>query len=433
MLHCANLRNPVSAFFAKLPQDTANDNSEAEIPSNSVDSNSVDSVILDTVGFGLLGSPTFSQGSQNGIETSLPPDDVFTQRLRFNVSDPGNFSQVRLTPRSLLFLAEMTSPVLTSVSHCAMATEFEILLPGSDAHHVDAALDALESLDRIESSLTVYDPNSEISQVNRWGFQKDVPLTDPTLELMERSLRWCQKTDGAFDITAGPLVRAWGFTQRRGRKPSRDEIDSALSKVGYQKIKLDREQRSIRLLADEMEINLGAIGKGHALDKIVDQIKACGVENALIHGGNSSVIAIGHRHQEEKNGWPVGIAHPTKSNRRLGQVRLTDAALATSGSGKQYFHHQGRRYGHVIDPRTGYPAGDLLSLTVIANNATDAEALSTGYFVEGSEGVSRIDFCGDMQDADFPPDHPIGMIVVEPGKRQDSVRVTRFGSIDWEE
>ncbi|TWT98517.1 FAD:protein FMN transferase [Stieleria varia] len=310
-----------------------------------------------------------------------------------------------------------SGPLLTSVSHRAMATEFVVMLPATDAHLVDAALNALESLDAIEKRLTVYDPESEVSAINRSAADSAVAVSELTFELLTKSLLWSHRTQGAFDVTAGPLITAWGFTQRRGRKPSRLEVESALQSVGHEKVLLDEIKRTVQFTQPGVAINLGAIGKGHALDILLTQLVDAGIRNALIHGGNSSVIAIGDQEpesdSEDRHGWLVGLAHPTKPGRRVAGVRLKNGALSTSGSGKQFFHHQGRRYGHVIDPRTGYPAGDLLSLTVIEANATDAEAQSTGYFVIGREGMRTT-----MAEHDLPP-----LIAVAPGNRQDEVRI----------
>lgn len=338
----------------------------------------------------------------------------------------------------------MNSSHLTTVTHRAMATEFAIMLPEGDAHLMDAALSAIEWLDEIESKLTIYDRQSEISQVNAFAAERSVPLSSETFGLIQSSQSWSEKTQGAFDVTAGPLIDAWGFTRRRGKKPTSIEIESALERVGYQHVCLNDTDRSIRFAKSGMSINLGGIGKGHAIDQILFRLKEAGVRNALVHGGNSSIAAIGNRYgdpsdsQDESGasrGWPVGLAHPTKPKRRLGVLNLYNQALSTSGSGKQFFHHRGRRYGHVIDPRTGYPAGDLLSLTVLSNHATDAEALSTAMFVAGSHTVrefhERIEknnhgFCAGESPSAFP------MVAVSQGDRQDSVLVERFGEIGWE-
>ena len=176
-----------------------------------------------------------------------------------------------------------------------------------------------------------------------------------------------------------------------------------------------------------MAINLGAIGKGDALDRLVEKLLQSGVQNFLIHGGKSSIVARGNQHVDSGHsdygrGWKVGIAHPTKPQRRLKGIWLRDQSLATSGSGKQFFHYQGRRFGHVIDPRTGYPAGDLLSLTLLHESAAAADACATGLFVAGSDEIRRVQTANLLT---------MPMLCVRRGKRQDAVELETFGDWDW--
>ncbi|MEM9828511.1 MAG: FAD:protein FMN transferase, partial [Planctomycetota bacterium] len=288
----------------------------------------------------------------------------------------------------------MASPLrLTHVSHRAMATDFVAYLPPHvPQYSVDRALDALEELDRIEARLTVYRPDSDVSKINASAGIAAVRVDAMTLRLIRRSIELSRRSEGRFDITAGPLVDAWGFGMRRGRKPNDQEIAAATALVGYEKIEIDETRSSVHLPLSGMKINLGAIGKGFALDFIADRFRCEDIDDFLIHGGASSVIASGNPlasddpadnpgdDRDEDHGrapidggdvaWTVGVAHPTKPKRSVGQIKLRDAAMATSGSGKQFFHHRGKRYGHVIDPRSGYPAGELLSLTLITKSAT---------------------------------------------------------------
>ncbi len=329
--------------------------------------------------------------------------------------------------------------MLTTLSHRAMAAEFCILLAPSDQHLADAALDALEALDQIEANLTVYRPESEISKINSQAGICPVAVSESTLGLIQRSLQWSQHTSGAFDITAGPLVRAWGFTERKGQKPSSEKLRETLKRVGYQRVQVSPADRTVLLEMVGMEINLGAIGKGYALDQLADSLQQRGLRNFLIHGGGSSVLARGNQgarpqdsdsdDESTPGGWAVGIAHPTQSNHRLAGIRLHNEALSTSGTGKQFFHHRGRRYGHVIDPRTGHPAGDLLSLTTVAPNATDAEASSTAYFVMGFEKIRA--YVADAQNTveqGFPEPR---FIATRELDRKGTVEVIPLSQFDW--
>jgi thiamine biosynthesis lipoprotein len=313
--------------------------------------------------------------------------------------------------------------MLTTITHQAMAAEFAVILAQADAHLIESAFEALELLDQIEADLTVYRADSEISRINAGAFEGPVEASESTFGLLKRSIHWSERTGGAFDVTAGPLIRCWGFTQRRGRKPTAEEIRKAVAVVGYKNVELCDEDRSVRLRRPGMEINLGAIGKGFALDELTQHLVDRGLNHFLIHGGGSSVIARGDQIAGSGDGWAVGLAHPTRPTQRLAGIRLRGEALSTSGSGKQFFHHRGRRFGHVIDPRTGYPAGELLSLTAIASNATDAEACSTAYFVCGTEAIRA---AAAAADENLPR-----MIGVSAEGRQGSVRVVPFAEFDW--
>ena len=312
-------------------------------------------------------------------------------------------------------------PVLTEVTRKAMATEFVILLPPHSSKAVELAVTALEQLDKIEQNLTIYRPDSEVSRINQMADEHPVLISSLTFQLIEKAVQWSQRTNGAFDITAGPLVKAWGFTERSGRKPDSNEIESARERVGYQHLLLNSTQQTVQFAKPNMSINLGGIGKGDALDQIASELRQGGLNDFLIHGGNSSVIAAGDQNLSSGMGWPVGISHPTKPKRRLAGVWLRDQALATSGSGKQFFHHRGVRYGHVIDPRTGFPAGDLASLTVITDSAADADACGTGLFVSGSSEIEIL-----SHEPWFP-----NTVLISQDERQDQMKVSCYGEINW--
>lgn len=320
-----------------------------------------------------------------------------------------------------------------------MACDFVILV--RDAHQqighrsvADVVLDALESVDAIERRLTVYDARSEVSAVNRAAGERPVRVSAETFALLEHAVRLSESTGGAFDITAGPLIDAWGFTTRRGRKPTLEEIGQALALVGMDQLRLDAEARTAELCQPKMRINLGAIGKGDAIDHLASRLKTAGICDFLIHAGHSSVLACGNQFEpptsesvdgaepdQPPRGWKVGIAHPTKPNRRIAGIWLIDAALGTSGSGKQFFHHRGKRYGHVIDPRTGQPAGDMLSISVVTPQAVDADALATGLFVNGRERAREF----------AEANGPMPLIMVAAGTRQDAVDVQTVGDWTW--
>ncbi len=331
----------------------------------------------------------------------------------------------------------MNGPLVTEITRRAMATEFGVVLPGQDRAAIEVAVDALDDLGRLESLMSIYQPASQISEVNRLAGIRPVRVATELIEVLLRGRAIWRLTNGAFDITAGPLVRCWGFTQRRGKKPAIEEIEVARSLVGSERLQVDPAARSVYLVDRSMEINLGGIGKGYALDSIAARLFDRGVEDFLIHGGRSSIVARGSDQADRDLGWGVGIEHPLRPGVRLGQIRLRNQALATSGSGKQFFHVKGKRQGHVFDPRTGYPAGDMLSISVITASGMDADALSTACFVDGLAAArerigTRNLLAGSPPEAS--PDWPSQAIAVVPDERGDEVIVHclgAFGKLDW--
>ena len=265
----------------------------------------------------------------------------------------------------------------------AMACRFEVTLPDEDARHVEAARAALDEADRVEAVLTVFREGSEVAAVNREASAGPVVVGEMLFALLERSRALHEATGGAFDPTSGPLTRCWGFLAREGRLPSAAEIAEAMASVGFEKVRLEPTARTVRFQAAGMALNFGSIGKGLALDRMAAVLRERGVPRALVSAGGSSAIALGGGH-----GFMVDLTSPRVPH-RLGRLYLGEAALGTSGAGQQYFEAKGRRYGHVIDPRTGWPCEGVLSASAVAREATLADALSTAFLVGGPELAER--------------------------------------------
>ena len=266
------------------------------------------------------------------------------------------------------------------VSRTAMACRFEVTLPHTAQAGVRAASAALDEVARLEQQLTVFRLDSEISRINQRAATEAVPVEPALFDLLRRCQELARVTAGAFDITAGPLSRCWGFLRREGRIPTPEEIEAARACVGSDKLLLDAETRTICFVQPGVEINLGSVGKGYALDCVVGHLRGA-VATALLSAGSSSMRALGNG--ERGAGWTVGIRHPRRLQQRLAVLRLRNAALATSGSEEQFFEHAGQRYGHIIDPRTGWPADGVAGVTVIAASAAEADALATAFYVGG--------------------------------------------------
>jgi len=287
----------------------------------------------------------------------------------------------------------------------AMACEFGVVMNPGPPRQVMLASDALDMIQALEAQMTVYRAESELSEINRRAASGPVTVEESLFRLLSLARDVSEETAGAFDPTSGPLIALWRRCRGEGRIPTTAEIAQTLSIVGMSHVHFEPDQKSIWFDRPGVELNLGAIGKGHAVDRAAAFLVQEGLESWLFHGGYSSVLVRGPHAGHD--GWPVGLRNPLIPHERLGTILLCDQALATSGSNVQYFRHEGRRYGHILDPRTGWPPSHLLSVTVVAPTAAAADALSTAFFVAGVENSLR--YCDN---------HPeIGAIFVRSPER----------------
>ena len=268
------------------------------------------------------------------------------------------------------------------LSTTAMASEFEVVLNPGSSGQLPAASAALDLVHQLEDQYSIYRPHSELSRINEFGAQSPQPVEPRLFELLVRAVQYSGETEGAFDPTAGPVVALWRACRAERRIPTNDEMMQALSRVGCQNVVIDATERTIEFSKLGTTLNLNAMGKGYALDRAAELLDEPGGD-WLIHGGFSSILGRGTH--SGFGGWPVGIRHPLFPHRQLAALLLQNRAVSTSGSAYQYFRHHGKRYGHLIDPRTGWPVDSMLSVTVVSPNAAQAEVLSTAFFVLGVE------------------------------------------------
>ncbi|MDR1963589.1 MAG: FAD:protein FMN transferase [Planctomycetaceae bacterium] len=300
---------------------------------------------------------------------------------------------------------------LLSVSRRAMNDEFEAVFPRLDfPQGTKAALDALDEVERLEQILSVFRFDSRIQYINLTAHETPVRLDDELFDLIAFCVEIAEATGGAVDITSGLLWKVWGFSRRQGRIPSSSELEAALENVDYRLLELNPETKTIRFGKKGVELNFGCVGKGFALDIAARKLREQGVDRFLFQGGLSSVLAGG-------SGWKIGVAHPMRPGTRLAELTLNEEAVATSGSQKQFFRHNGRRYSHLIDPRTGQPAEKVLSVTVLAPTGTLAELLSTAFFVLGLEPTEE--YCTK---------HPeIAAVMTIPTPKRAGFEIRSFG------
>ncbi|MEN0111108.1 MAG: FAD:protein FMN transferase, partial [Planctomycetota bacterium] len=245
---------------------------------------------------------------------------------------------------------------VVTLARRAMACEWELRLVSTESEdHTPAGLAALDVVERVEDRLTVYRETSDLIELNRTAADGPAPVDGDLLRLLRMCDTLHRDTDGAFDPTSGPLSRVWGFHRREGRLPSDEEIAAALDTVGWSHVSVDAAAGVVRFDRDGVELNSNSIGKGWALDRAGEVLAERGVADSLMHGGRSTLLARGsNRLQGHDAGWQAGVRHPLAPDRRLAEFTLHNEAFSTSGSGTQFFEHEGRRYGHVIDPRTGW-------------------------------------------------------------------------------
>jgi len=307
----------------------------------------------------------------------------------------------------------------------AMACQFEVILnAGQHARSAELAIAALDLVETLETQMTVYRGDSEIIALNRLAAKRPVAVEPRLFRLIEQAVALHRESNGAFDITAGPLSQAWGFSRRQGRVPNEAELAAAIARVGSERIELDSDQGTVRFTQPEIEINLNSIGKGYALDRCAELMQAEGLNDFLWQGGNSSVLARGSSGGSDAGGgWIVGVGDPTRPGGRLAEIRLRDRALGTSGAAHQFFRHDGRRFGHILDPRTGWPAERMLSVTVVAPTAAEADALATAFYVMGVD--DSVELCESRPE--------IGAALVFPNASGNAVELVTVGlnENDW--
>jgi FAD:protein FMN transferase len=271
----------------------------------------------------------------------------------------------------------------------AMGSTFEIYLYAPDGVRAAELFEAAAAeIERVEAVLSHYRPASELSRLNTRAGHGPVRTDPEVFALLELSLELSRRTAGAFDITVGRLMQGWGFFRGSGHYPSREALDEARAQTGWAKVKLDRAERTVHFLVPGLQLDPGAIGKGYAVDRVADLFRAVGVRAALIGFGASSFYALGA--PPGRPGWPIRIPNPVVPATALSTAVLRDQALSTSGSFEKFFELEGRRYSHLMDPRTGHPVAGMIQATVITPSATYADALSTALFVVGPEGATRL-------------------------------------------
>jgi FAD:protein FMN transferase len=270
-----------------------------------------------------------------------------------------------------------------------MGTFCEIQICHSDASFAEQATRrAFDEMERVERVLSNYDPESELSALNREGSRIPFRVSDELFEFVRRCQSLYEATEHAFDPTVGALVRLWGFFTSHPGKPSDRDIADAKTKSGFDKVKLNDEARTVSYAVAGMELDLGGIGKGYAVDRAVQVLREMNVDAALVSAGGSTLYGLGF--PPGRPGWRIAISNPADWQQAAAHVDLCGSSLSTSGVTERSVEAGSHRYSHIFDPRTGEPVERMCQVTVIAPNATESDALTKAAYILPRDSVVNL-------------------------------------------
>ena len=281
----------------------------------------------------------------------------------------------------------------------------------------EAALNETQKvIGEIEKVCNIFKPESELSRLNRTAFEKEFVCSPLLWEMLTAADHYYRFTGGAYDPTVQPLMKLWGFRKKRQTLPSEAEIREAMKKVGWDKVKLDPEKRSVRFLTEGIGIDFGGIAKGFALEEALKTARKTGVKSAVFNlGGNIGCIS-----PEKREPFRIGIRDPESPEGRLGNIEMRNNCVATSGNYERYVIIDGKQYTHIMDPRTGMPVSGMLSVTIVTPRGTDSDALSTAIFVKGEKFAEEV--CRKIPGT--------GVLIVRSAPEDPAGRkILRFGSL----
>ncbi|GAB4159118.1 MAG: FAD:protein FMN transferase [Winogradskyella sp.] len=270
-----------------------------------------------------------------------------------------------------------------------MGSRFDITVVAKDSLESETFIKmAIDEIERIENLISSWDENSQTSKINRYSGIKPVEVDLELFRLIERSIAISKLTDGAFDISYASMDKIWKFDGSMKEMPTEDEIKASVEKVGFKNIILDKSKNTVFLKLKGMKIGFGAIGKGYAADKAKELLISKGVTAGIINASGDM-----NTWGKQPNGkeWKVAITNPLNKNKAFALLPINNSAVVTSGDYEKFVNFNGVRYSHIIDPRTGFPASGIISVTVFAPKAELADALATSVFVMGKDtGLDRI-------------------------------------------
>ncbi len=292
-----------------------------------------------------------------------------------------------------------------------MGTVVDITLYGNDEQLLKLASDAgFAEIKRLEALMSHYKEDSDVSRINRYAGKNTVTVSPETIEVIETAKKISEISSGAFDITMGVFGKAWRFTKDDNAgpiPPAKKDVEPLLTLIDYKQIIIDKITGTVKLGKEGMRINLGGIAKGYIVSKAVGAIKTKGIKKGIVHAGGDMFIF----NEIDNKPFKIGIQHPREKDKVIGTIDIFNGAVATSGDYERFFIKDGIRYHHIMDPKTGFPASKVRAVTIVADNGTMADALSTAVFVMGLEdGMNLIEKLPDIQ----------GLIIDENGNVHQS-------------
>ena len=304
------------------------------------------------------------------------------------INNPSLYCASLITLCFLLTSCESKSQKVVKRTQFLMGTLIEITVRETDKDLASKAIDkSFDEISRLENIMSTYLPNSELSKLNILaGSKKNIPVSPDLLKVIQRGIHWGKISNGAIDITIGPAAKLWEFDSESPTLPDKHKLLNAVSLIDYKNISI--EGSSVNLNKPGMSLNLGAMGKGYAVDQAVYILKNFGIKSGLVNAGGD-LMAFGSK--EATKPWRIGLQHPRKPERMIASLAIKDKAVATSGDYQRYFVKGKTRYHHILNPEDGWPVSQTMSATVIAGTVADADALSTALFVLGAEkGIDLI-------------------------------------------
>ncbi|MHB1702017.1 MAG: FAD:protein FMN transferase [Acidobacteriaceae bacterium] len=275
------------------------------------------------------------------------------------------------------------------MTHPAMGTIYSLYVYAHSLAKADADAELVfEEIDRVEALLSNYKESSELSRINREASTSAVTTDPETFRFLQTSLAWSARSDGAFDITVGQLMKAWGFFRANGAIPTKADLAHVRSEVGWQRVQLNSEHRTVRFLSPGIELDPGGIGKGYAVDRAVAIMRREHVPAALLSAGSSTIYALGAPPGQQ--GWKIRVPALGHAENILSTTILRDTSLSTANCSEKHFISDGHLYCSIMDPRTLLPVEGMLQATVVAPSATDSDALSNVLFVLGAKGGAEV-------------------------------------------